>query len=695
MSDIRDFCPLWGKWEAEKELGKGSFGAVWKMKRDVIGGKVYYAAVKHISIPQEASEIRNLISEGIFSDESSAKNYYDHMLQSIADEIDAMHKLQGYTNIVTYEDHEIVPKAGGIGYDLFLRMELLTPMTDRLRQGGMNVSDVVALGKDIATAIDVLYSHNMIHRDIKPQNIFINDRGIYKLGDYGTARALGTGATAMSRKGTYNYMSPEIYNSQKADIRADIYSLGLVLYRLMNNNRLPFLPTDRAITSEDSDQAVVRRISGETIPAPKNADAELSRIILKACAFNPEDRYRTPKELIRDLEHYRTSSDDKIQNDDGKTISDPSGSHEFRFSSGSNKNSTGSKGKSPETSAEGNRKKQRAGEKESSVQKATLSAATAEKKEEPVQQKEEPSEPEKKNGKKWLIPLAIVLVIGLIAGGLFAGGILTPKPPEPVERSITEESEAAAQKAAEEEAARIAAGEEAARKAAEEEAARKAAEEEAARKAAEEEAARIAAEEEAARKAAEEEAARKAAEEEAARKAAEEEAARKAAEEEAARKAAEEEAARKAAEDEAARKAAEEAARKAAEEEAARKAAEEEAARKAAEEEDARKAAEEEAARKAAEEEAARKAAEEAARLAETGGWQCTACNIINSTEDQFCTSCGQTRHCIECGAVISRDNTFCTECGIRLGNWKCSNCGAICPAGDLFCMECGTKRDH
>ena len=93
MSDIRDFCPLWGKWEADKELGKGSFGAVWKMKRDVIGGKVYYAAVKHISIPQEAGEIRNLISEGIFSDESSAKTYYDHMLQSIADEIDAMHKL--------------------------------------------------------------------------------------------------------------------------------------------------------------------------------------------------------------------------------------------------------------------------------------------------------------------------------------------------------------------------------------------------------------------------------------------------------------------------------------------------------------------------------------------------------------------------------------------------------------------------
>ena len=207
MSDIRDFCPLWGKWEAEKELGRGSFGSVWKMKRDVMGGKVYYAAVKHISIPQEDSELGNLVADGIFSNELSAKKYYDQMLQSILEEIDAMHKLQGYTNIVSYEDHEIIPKKSGVGYDLFLRMELLTPLGERIRQG-MSVSDVVSLGKDIATAVDVLYKHHMIHRDIKPQNIFVNDQGVYKLGDYGTARALGNGATEMSRKGTYNYMSP-------------------------------------------------------------------------------------------------------------------------------------------------------------------------------------------------------------------------------------------------------------------------------------------------------------------------------------------------------------------------------------------------------------------------------------------------------------------------------------------------------
>ena len=308
MSDIREFCPLWGEWEPERKIGEGSFGAVWKMKRNVVGGKVYYAAVKHISIPHDDNEVRSLVSEGIFSDRNSAKHYYNQMLRLITDEIDAMRMLQGYTNIVTYEDHKIIPKSSGIGYDLFLRMELLQPLTERLRQD-MTFRDVVCLGKDIATAIGILYDHQMIHRDIKPQNIFVNDRGIYKLGDYGTARALGTTATAMSRKGTINYMAPEIYKNQKVDIRADIYSLGLVLYRLLNGNRLPFLPSDRTITGKDAEEALLRRISGERLEPPKYADRRLSAIVLKACAYDPADRYEKPGEMVRDLEQYCSQSE--------------------------------------------------------------------------------------------------------------------------------------------------------------------------------------------------------------------------------------------------------------------------------------------------------------------------------------------------------------------------------------------------
>ena len=423
MSDIRDFCPLWGEWEVEKKLGEGSFGAVWKVKRNIVGGKVYYAAVKHISIPKDESEISRLIDEGIFLDKESAKHYYSHMLQSISDEIDTMHKLLGYTNIVAYEDHKIIPKAEDIGYDLFLRMELLQPLTDRILQG-MSVSNVVSLGKDIATAIDVLYDHNLIHRDIKPQNIFVNDRDVYKLGDYGTVRALGTGATAMSRKGTYNYMSPEIYNNEKADIRADIYSLGLVLYRLLNGNRLPFLPVNERITNEDSDKAVMRRISGEKIPAPKNADAELSAIVLKACAYDPDDRYRTPKEMIRALEEYKGKANDLIQdNNNNDKAAYESGSFEFSFASKSKEFSNSNKAKETAKAPLKSSEEETVAELPPVANKTSHASASA-------GAKKEPTPPEKKGKKAWLIPLIAVLVLGLIAGGLFAGGIIPPKPVE-------------------------------------------------------------------------------------------------------------------------------------------------------------------------------------------------------------------------------------------------------------------------
>ena len=308
MSDIRDFSPLWGEWEVDSKIGEGSFGAVWKVRREAVSGKIYYAAVKHISIPRDESEIQNLMDESVITDQGSAISYYDNMLRSLSDEIDTMHTLRGYTNIVSYEDHKIVPKQGGVGYDIFLRMELLTPLTVRMKER-MTTRDVVRLGKDIATAIDVLNHHHLVHRDIKPQNIFINSTGDYKLGDYGTARAMETVATAMSRKGTYNYMAPEIYRNQPADNSVDIYSLGLVMYRLMNNNRLPFLPQTGNISNEMSENAFVARISGKPLPPPVNADDELSHIILKACAFRSQDRYQSAKELKQDLENYQIKED--------------------------------------------------------------------------------------------------------------------------------------------------------------------------------------------------------------------------------------------------------------------------------------------------------------------------------------------------------------------------------------------------
>ena len=98
-------------------------------------------------------------------------------------------------------------------------------------------------------------------------------------------------------------MAPEVFKSEPYGASVDIYSLGIVLYRFMNNNRLPFFPPfPSPIKFSDSDAALARRMKGETIPAPANADEALSRVILKACAYSPKDRYLSPSDMRRDLE---------------------------------------------------------------------------------------------------------------------------------------------------------------------------------------------------------------------------------------------------------------------------------------------------------------------------------------------------------------------------------------------------------
>ena len=304
MIDIGSFCPLWGVWMPEAPLGEGSFGTVWKMRREELG-KVFYSAVKHIPVPKTQSEMRDLYEEGAFVDSTSANRYYQGILDQLLSEIDTMYQLKGHSNIVSYEDHLIIPRTTGVGVDVFLRMELLEGLPARARSG-MTTADVVQLGIDISTAIETLNLHNLIHRDIKPQNIFVNDTGNYKLGDYGTARALESDATTLTSRGTFNYMAPEVYNHTRGGRSVDIYSLGIVLYRYLNGNRLPFLPPAGEITREMSEAALARRLGGgEPLPPPAYADEWLSSIILKACAWRPEDRFQDGTALREALTEYR------------------------------------------------------------------------------------------------------------------------------------------------------------------------------------------------------------------------------------------------------------------------------------------------------------------------------------------------------------------------------------------------------
>ena len=292
---------LWDDWQVVRKLGQGSFGTVYEVSREDFGETVR-SALKVISIPQNESDIESLVSEGMSLNEVS--EYYTSVAKSILEEFKIMSQLRGNTNIVSYEDHKIVPRESGIGYDILIRMELLTSFYAYLqsRNNMIGRNEVLKLGVDMCRALELCEKMNIIHRDIKPENIFVNHLGDFKLGDFGVAREMEESFSTMSKKGTYSYMAPEVYIGKKYDATVDIYSLGIVLYRYFNGGRLPFVEPGKKMLSDYRNQCMMRRITGEKLPDPMNASKLESAVILKACAYEAKDRYQTAKDLREDLE---------------------------------------------------------------------------------------------------------------------------------------------------------------------------------------------------------------------------------------------------------------------------------------------------------------------------------------------------------------------------------------------------------
>lgn len=295
--DIKDVS--WPGWETVQLLGRGSYGGVFEIKRTVLNNEES-AALKVISIPQSETEIDELISEGL--DNESITRTFENQLHNIINEYSMMRKLSGCSNVVHSDDVKYVAKENGIGWDIFIKMELLTPLTKAL-PAEIPEETVIRIGKDMCAALSHCEHYNIVHRDIKPQNMFLTDTGVCKLGDFGIAKTMER-TMGGTRIGTFKYMAPEVYHGQDYGKRSDIYSLGLVLYWLLNQRRMPFVPLPPAqlLGGMDGD-AANRRISGEPFPEPVGGSAELKKIVMKACAFHPNDRYQTAQQMLEALEN--------------------------------------------------------------------------------------------------------------------------------------------------------------------------------------------------------------------------------------------------------------------------------------------------------------------------------------------------------------------------------------------------------
>ncbi len=305
--------PIWPGWETVRLIGgsghgRGGFSTVYEIWRDV-GGDIETAALKQLSLPFEADFVGENYFEDLPENELASEI---KALQRCREEIEKACLLasaaNGHPNLLRCEAFRCVPQKNGIGWDIFIRTELLTSLSDRLVKDGMSEAGIVRLGQDLCKALACCEENRIIHGGVKPSNIFIASDGTFKLADLGVSMARDCFWFSSSLSGTpavglFTHMAPEFYKGEPISAASDLYSLGLVLYWLLNRRRGPFLPTDsKPPRLEKRGEAFRRRFGGEPIPAPADGCPELQRIVLKACAYAPKDRYQSAKEMLRDLE---------------------------------------------------------------------------------------------------------------------------------------------------------------------------------------------------------------------------------------------------------------------------------------------------------------------------------------------------------------------------------------------------------
>ena len=198
----------------------------------------------------------------------------------------------------------------------FIAMEHVKGETLAARLSGnpLPTKDILDIGVQVADALDEAHGKRITHRDIKPGNLMLTDRGQIKMLDFGLAKMAASGhdsdtpteakTAAGMMMGTVLYMSPEQALGHEVDGRSDIFSLGVVLYEL-TTGRVPFSGESATETIEH-----IRHAQPEAIPRLNyEAPAELERIIRKCLEKNPEDRYQSGKELLIDLRNLKRDSE--------------------------------------------------------------------------------------------------------------------------------------------------------------------------------------------------------------------------------------------------------------------------------------------------------------------------------------------------------------------------------------------------
>lgn len=256
--------------------------------------------LKHISVPESQRQVEALIFTGAAADKEAAQSYYEQVVSDYQAELEQLEALSNSPNLDSFHSYEIRPKEDGVGFDVFLLAEFRTTLDSYLSTNQMTRSSAVNLAIDLCSALAELRAAGLIHRDVKPSNIYLSSQGHFMLGDMGIAKVEDLKYCSMPESMLSSFSAPELFELMaNVNETVDLYAVGLILYRIYNGNHAPL--EDEKTSAKTADKL---RITGQDLPAPMFADYEMAEILHKACAFKPEDRYQTPEEMKQAFVEY-------------------------------------------------------------------------------------------------------------------------------------------------------------------------------------------------------------------------------------------------------------------------------------------------------------------------------------------------------------------------------------------------------
>ena len=257
------------RYEIIEQIGTGGMSDVYKAKCHKLNR---YVAIK--------------VMKSEFSEDKTFVSKFRAEAQSVA----------GFThpNVVNVYD---VGDENGVYYIVMELVEGITLKKYIEKRGKIPFKEAVSIAIQVANGLDAAHKHNIVHRDIKPQNIIISKEGKVKVTDFGIAKVASSSTiNSSSTMGSVHYISPEQARGGYSDARSDIYSLGITIFEMLTGT-VPF--------DGDSTVAVAVQHIQDEIPAPSTvvADIPLSidRIVIKCTQKKPDRRYQTAAELITDL----------------------------------------------------------------------------------------------------------------------------------------------------------------------------------------------------------------------------------------------------------------------------------------------------------------------------------------------------------------------------------------------------------